>query len=177
MTETFEGNSLLGTLTKLHLKHTTQCLSRWEIENIDDFWSKNSFFFSLSRFSFRSCNPIQIGKKCKWWWHSAVYKRRFSCNVSKFWLINSRIFRWNQIKEKDMAPLQLYNPKKNLITNHLNCIGRNLNLQLEECENFILMSNFNHSRIKWCRYEKFLSDVRSTVAKILSKIRPVSKFP
>ena len=36
-----------------------------------------------------------------------------------------------------------YNPKKNLIANHLNCIGRNLDSQLGQYENFILMGNFN----------------------------------
>ena len=36
-----------------------------------------------------------------------------------------------------------YNPKKNLIANHLNCISRNLDSQLGQYENFILMSDFN----------------------------------
>ena len=36
-----------------------------------------------------------------------------------------------------------YNAKKNLIANHLNCIGRNLDLQLGQYENFILMGDFN----------------------------------
>ena len=35
------------------------------------------------------------------------------------------------------------NPKKHLIANHLNCIGRNLDSQLGQYENFILMGDFN----------------------------------
>ena len=42
-----------------------------------------------------------------------------------------------------MAPCSSYNPKKNLIANHLNCIGRNLDSQLGQYENFILMGDFN----------------------------------
>ena len=42
-----------------------------------------------------------------------------------------------------MAPCSSYNLKKNLIANHLNCIGRNLDLQLGQHENFILMADFN----------------------------------
>ena len=58
-----------------------------------------------------------------------------------------------------------YNPKKNLIANHSNW---NLDSQVRQYENFALMEDFNVK--KWCHY-----DVRSTDAKILSKIRPVSK--
>ena len=36
-----------------------------------------------------------------------------------------------------------YDPKKNLIANHLNCICRNLDSQLGHNENFILMGDFN----------------------------------
>ena len=34
-------------------------------------------------------------------------KKRYSFNVTKFWLIDWRIFRWNKIKEKDRVLLQL----------------------------------------------------------------------
>ena len=63
-----------------------------------------------------------------------------------------------------------YNPKKNIIANHLNCIGRNLDSQLGQYENFILMGDFNVEPL-------WKISVRSMVAKILSKIRPVSKIP
>ena len=42
-----------------------------------------------------------------------------------------------------MAPCSSYNPKKNLIAYHLNCIGRNLDSQLGQYENLILMGDFN----------------------------------
>ena len=42
-----------------------------------------------------------------------------------------------------MAPCSSYNPKKNLIANHLNCIGRNLDSQLGQYENLLLMGDFN----------------------------------
>ena len=68
------------------------------------------------------------------------------------------------------------NPKKNLIANHLNFIGRNLDSQPGQYENFILMGDFNvepndATMKNFCQISvKFLS-------KILSKIRPVSKVP
>ena len=65
-----------------------------------------------------------------------------------------------------MAPLQLYNPKKNLIVIHLNCTDRNQDLQLEQCENFILIRNFNVEMM----ISLWKNSVRSTVAKVLSKI-------
>ena len=41
-----------------------------------------------------------------------------------------------------------YNPKKSLITNHLNCIGRNLDSQQGQYKTFILMGNFNDATMK-----------------------------
>ena len=35
-----------------------------------------------------------------------------------------------------------YNPKKNVIVNQLNCIGRDLDSQLGQYENFIFMGDF-----------------------------------
>ena len=65
------------------------------------------------------------------------------------------------------------NPKKNLIANHLNCTGRNLDSQLVQYENVILMGDFNIEP----NDATMKTFCRSTVAKILSKIRPVSKIP
>ena len=65
------------------------------------------------------------------------HKRRYSFKVTKYWLINWRIFRRNKI---NCSP---YNPKKNLIANQLNCISRNLDLQLGQNENLILIDDFN----------------------------------
>ena len=47
------------------------------------------------------------------------------------------------LRKKKWLLCSSYNPKKNLITNHLNCIGRNLDSQLGQYENFILMGDFN----------------------------------
>ena len=48
-----------------------------------------------------------------------------------------------RLRKKKWLLCSSYNPKKNLIANHLNCIGRNLDSQLGQYENFILMGNFN----------------------------------
>ena len=50
------------------------------------------------------------------------------------------------------------NPRKNLIVNHLNCIGINLDSQLGQYENFIPMGDFNVEPND--ATEKFLSDLR-----------------
>ena len=47
------------------------------------------------------------------------------------------------LKKKAWLLCSSYNPKKNLKANHLNCIGRNLDSQPGQYENFILMGNFN----------------------------------
>ena len=60
-----------------------------------------------------------------------------------------------------------YNPKKNLIANHLNCIGRNLDSQLGQYENFILMGDFNVEP----------NDARSTVCKNIVKDKTCLKNP
>ena len=81
-----------------------------------------------------------------------------------------------RLRKKKWLLCSSYNPKKNLIANHLNCIGRNLDSQLGQYENFILMGDFNvepndATMKNFCQISvKFLS-------KILSKIRPVSKVP
>ena len=49
------------------------------------------------------------------------------------------------------------NPRKNLIVNHLNCIGINLDSQLGQYENFIPMGDFNEEPND--ATEKFLSDL------------------
>ena len=48
-----------------------------------------------------------------------------------------------RFRKKKWLLCSSYNPKKNLIANHLNCIDRNVDSQLEQYENFILMSGFN----------------------------------
>ena len=48
-----------------------------------------------------------------------------------------------RLRKKKWLLFSSYNPKKNLIANHLNCIGRNLDSQLGQYENFILMGDFN----------------------------------
>ena len=48
-----------------------------------------------------------------------------------------------RLRKKKWLLCSSYNPKKNLIANHLNCIGRNLDSQLGQYENFILMGDFN----------------------------------
>lgn len=60
-------------------------------------------------------------------------------------------------------------PKKSLIANHLNYIGRSLDAQLGLYENFILMGDFNVEP-----NGKFF--VKSTVPKMFSNIRSVSKL-
>ena len=51
-----------------------------------------------------------------------------------------------------------YDPKKNLMANHLNCIGRSLGSELKQYENFIFMGHFNVDQmnvtmtiLKYCR--------------------------
>ena len=48
-----------------------------------------------------------------------------------------------RLRKKKWLLCSSYNPKKNLIVNHLKCIGRNLDSQLGQYENFILMGDFN----------------------------------
>ena len=48
-----------------------------------------------------------------------------------------------RLRKKKWLLCSSYNPKKNLIDDHLNCIGGNLDSQLEQYESFILMGNFN----------------------------------
>ena len=48
-----------------------------------------------------------------------------------------------RLRKKKWLLCSSYNPKKNLIPNHLNCIGRNLDSHLGQYENFILMVDFN----------------------------------
>ena len=47
------------------------------------------------------------------------------------------------LRKKKCLLCSSYNPKKNLIANHLNCISRNLDSQLGQYENFILVGDFN----------------------------------
>ena len=67
-----------------------------------------------------------------------------------------------KLRKKTWLLCSFYNPQKNLIANHLNSIGRNLDSKLGRYENIILMGDFH---------------VEPMVAEILSKIRPVSKIP
>ena len=48
-----------------------------------------------------------------------------------------------RLRKKKLLLCSSYNPKKNSIANDLNCIGRNLDSQLGQYENFILMGDFN----------------------------------
>ena len=48
-----------------------------------------------------------------------------------------------RLRKKTWLLCSSYNLKKNLIANHLNCIGRNLDSHLGQYENFILMGDFN----------------------------------
>ena len=48
-----------------------------------------------------------------------------------------------RLRKKTWLICSSYNPKKNLLANHLNCIGRNLDSQLGQYGNFILMVDFN----------------------------------
>ena len=48
-----------------------------------------------------------------------------------------------RLRKKKWLPCSSYNTKKNLIANHLNCIGRNLDSQLGQFKNFIHMGDFN----------------------------------
>ena len=54
-----------------------------------------------------------------------------------------RFFFEMKLRKKKWFVCSSYNPKKNSITNHLNCIGRNLYSQLGKYQNFILMGDFN----------------------------------
>ena len=92
-------------------------------------------------------------------WHPAVYKRRYSFKVTKYWPINWRIFVEIRLRKKKWLLCSCYNPKKNLIANHLNSIGRNLDSQLGQYENFILMGDFNVEPND-ANMKKFLSDLR-----------------
>ena len=47
-----------------------------------------------------------------------------------------RFFVEIRLRKKKWLLCSSYNPKKDLIANHLNCIGRNLDLQLGQYENF-----------------------------------------
>ena len=53
-----------------------------------------------------------------------------------------------RLRKKTMLLCSSYNHKKSLITNHLNCIGRNLDSQQGQYETFILMGNFNDATAK-----------------------------
>ena len=48
-----------------------------------------------------------------------------------------------RLRKKIWLLCSSYNPKNNLIANRLNCIGRNLDLQLRQYKNFIFMGDFN----------------------------------
>ena len=48
-----------------------------------------------------------------------------------------------RLRKKKWLLRSSYSPKKNIIANHLNCICRNLDSQLGQCENFTLIGNFN----------------------------------
>ena len=48
-----------------------------------------------------------------------------------------------RLRKKKWLLCSLYNHQKNLIANHLNCTGRNLDSQLGQYENFILIGDFN----------------------------------
>ena len=48
-----------------------------------------------------------------------------------------------RLRKKKRLLCSSYNRKKNLIANHLNCIGRNLDSHLGQYVNFILMGDFN----------------------------------
>ena len=48
-----------------------------------------------------------------------------------------------RLRKKTWFFYSSYNPQKNLIAYHLNCIGKNLDSQLGQYENFILMVDFN----------------------------------
>ena len=58
-------------------------------------------------------------------------------------LSNEGFFVEIRLRKKKWFLFSSYNPKKNLIANHLNCIGRNFDSQLGQYENFILMGDFN----------------------------------
>ena len=47
-----------------------------------------------------------------------------------------------RLRKKKWVLCSSYNPKKTLIANHLNCIGRNLGSQPGQHENFVLMGDF-----------------------------------
>ena len=48
-----------------------------------------------------------------------------------------------RLRKKKWLLCSSYNPKKNLIANHLNCIGRNLDSHLGQYENFTVLGDFN----------------------------------
>ena len=47
-----------------------------------------------------------------------------------------------RLSKKTWLLCSSYNPKKNVIVNQLNCIGRDLDSQLGQYENFIFMGDF-----------------------------------
>ena len=47
-----------------------------------------------------------------------------------------------KLRKKKWLLSRSCNPKKNLIVNHLHCIGRSLDSQLGQFENFILMGDY-----------------------------------
>ena len=47
------------------------------------------------------------------------------------------------LKKRKWLLIGLYNPHKNMIINHLDTIGKQLNILCEKYENFILMGDFN----------------------------------
>ena len=58
-------------------------------------------------------------------------------------LSSERFFVEIRLGKKKWLLCSSYNPKKSLIANHLNCIGRNLDSQPGQYENFILLGDFN----------------------------------
>ena len=54
-----------------------------------------------------------------------------------------RFFAEIRLRKKKWLFCRSYNPKKNLIANHLHCTGRNLDSQPGQYENFILTRDFN----------------------------------
>ena len=77
-----------------------------------------------------------------------------------------------RLRKKKWLLCNSYNPKKNLMANHLNCIDRNLDSQLGQFENFILMSDFNVEP----NDATMKSFCQIYGCKNLSKIRPVSNI-
>ena len=78
-----------------------------------------------------------------------------------------------RLRKKKWLLCSSYNPEKNLIANHLNYIGRNLDSQLGQYENFILMGDFNVEP-----NDANMKDFCQIYGcKNIVKIRPVSKIP